>query len=141
MRTRKRVEPAVETSTSEEAGTSWDAQVFATQTAIVEAAKESASRGEQIIGDLIVSERMEVEVTFGEELFTPAPYHSFRVGPFWAKGFTRVGESRMQAISRLSAELETVANEQREQRYRQYKAAVRTMYGDKAADAMFGTKR
>jgi len=83
----------------------------------------------------------EVEVTYGEELFTPAPYHSFRVGPFWAKGFTRVGESRTQAIARLYAELEAAASAQREQRYQQYKAAVRQMYGDKAADSMFGTKR
>lgn len=141
MRTRKRVDP-VETTSTEPADTE---KQLRGESDLQRQMREDATRmdtlEETTIGGITVSERMEVEVTFGEELFTPAPYHSFRVGPFWAKGFTRAGESRMQAISRLSAELETVANEQREQRYRQYKAAVRTMYGDKAADAMFGTKR
>jgi hypothetical protein len=129
MRTRKRVE-AVETTENSEA-VAYEAAEGAPD---LKAKMAEVLENVKMVGD-------EVEVTYGEELFTPAPYHSFRVGPFWAKTHTRVGESRTEAIARLHAELEMAASEQREQRYRQYKAAVRTMYGDKAADAMFGTKR
>jgi hypothetical protein len=48
------------------------------------------------------------EVNWGEELFCPVQYNSFRVGPFKVVGRTRPGESIAQAIARVHAEMDRV---------------------------------
>ncbi len=50
-----------------------------------------------------------VEVTLGEEMYgKPGSFSSYRVGPFRAQGKVRPGETRVEAMKRLSGDLETV---------------------------------
>ena len=46
-----------------------------------------------------------VEVTWGEELFQPVQYNSFRVGPFKASTIVRKGETVAKAMLRLHVEM------------------------------------
>lgn len=54
-----------------------------------------------------------VDVTFGEELYTPQQYFSFRVGPYRGTTTVRPGETRVQAGERLYAELSALADKER----------------------------
>jgi len=57
-----------------------------------------------------------VEVTWGEEVFSPKQYNSFRVGPFSASTRVCEGETRVQAMARLNAALAAFAEEAFEQK-------------------------
>lgn len=50
-----------------------------------------------------------VTVAWGEETFTPAPFNSFRVGPFSMTCEVKAGETITQAIDRAYTELEEYA--------------------------------
>jgi hypothetical protein len=65
-----------------------------------------------------------ISVTWGEELFTPVSYCSFRVGPFSASTTLRAGESREQAGDRLMRELEKIAAKERDNKIRVFKDAL-----------------
>lgn len=52
-----------------------------------------------------------VSATWGEELYTPKQFNSFRVGPFSGTTTVRPGETRAQAAGRLMLDLETLATE------------------------------
>lgn len=70
-----------------------------------------------------------VSVTWGEELFTPVQFCSFRVGPFSASSTLRAGESREQAADRLMRELERIAAKERETKARVFKDALGKIAG------------
>lgn len=70
-----------------------------------------------------------VSVTWGEELFTPVQFCSFRVGPFSASSALRDGETREQAADRLMRELEKVAAKERETKARVFKQALTGITG------------
>lgn len=96
-----------------------------------------------VLGGKTVSERVEeirtqqapetISVTWGEELFTPVQFCSFRVGPFSASTTLRVGESREQAADRLMRELERIAAKERELKTRVYKDSLGPILGKKVS--------
>lgn len=61
-----------------------------------------------------------VSATWGEELFTPKQFNSFRLGPFSGSTTVRPGEDRGEAFRRLYAELEAHAEEAFEKKKRDY---------------------
>jgi len=52
----------------------------------------------------------EVSATWGEEVFSPVQYNSFRVGPFSSTTHVRAGETRVDALARLNRDLAAVAD-------------------------------
>lgn len=74
-----------------------------------------------------------ISVTWGEELFTPVQFCSFRVGPFSASTTLRAGESREQAADRLMRELERIAAKERELKTRVYKDSLGPIIGKKVS--------
>lgn len=76
--------------------------------------------------------RETVTVTWGEEIFTPRQYHSFRVGPFSGTTVVREGETRVDAGRRLRRELKALAEEDRLDKHRSYLDAVASVSGGKS---------
>jgi hypothetical protein len=70
-----------------------------------------------------------VEVSWGEELFQPLQFNTFRVGPFKAHTVVRKGESVAQAMLRLHAEMDRVAREIRDKKTDEYIAALKKIGG------------
>lgn len=70
-------------------------------------------------------EGTEVTVSWGEEKFSPVQYNSFSVGPYFAKGKTRAGESVMQASNRLMRGLCEFAEHERKTKTDGYLQALR----------------
>lgn len=73
-----------------------------------------------------------ITVTWGEELFTPVQFCSFRVGPYSAMTTLRVGESREQAGDRLMRELEKIASKERDIKIRVYREGLEKVIPGKA---------
>lgn len=71
-----------------------------------------------------------VEVTWGEELFQPVQFNTFRVGPFKATTVVRPGETVAAALARLHAEIDEAAKKIRAQKVADYLAALRRVQGD-----------
>lgn len=65
-----------------------------------------------------------VTVTWGEETFSPIQYNSFRVGPFSVTSRVLPGESRGDALRRISAELYAFATEERANKAEAFKRAL-----------------
>lgn len=65
-----------------------------------------------------------VTATWGEELFSPKQFHTFKVGPFSATTTLRIGEDRTQAVGRLMRELEKVAEAERQRKRASFLAAI-----------------
>ena len=65
-----------------------------------------------------------ITVTWGEETFSPVQYNSFRVGPFSATARVLPGESRSDALRRISAELYAFATEERANKAEAFKRAL-----------------
>jgi hypothetical protein len=72
----------------------------------------------------------EVTVSWGEELFTPAPYNSFRVGPFSIKGVVLPGETQLAAMTRLYKELCVFAEQERAHKFKSYQDAYKALMGN-----------
>jgi hypothetical protein len=70
-----------------------------------------------------------VEVTWGEELFQPLQFNTFRVGPFRATTVVRKGESVAQAMLRMHVEMDRVAREIRDKKTEEYVAALKKIGG------------
>lgn len=69
-------------------------------------------------------EGTEVTVCWGEEKFSPMQYNSFGVGPFFAKGKTRPGESIYDASQRLMQDIAAFAERERSRKVKDYLAAL-----------------
>lgn len=75
----------------------------------------------------------EVTVTFGEELFAPVQFNSFRIGPYTYKTKVHKGETPEQAFDRANAYVTRMAK-------KEFISKMETYYGhlreaDKAARA------
>lgn len=69
-----------------------------------------------------------VTVTWGEEVFTPVPYNTFKVGPFTATTDVRAEETISDASDRLYKELSVVAARARDAKAIEFKSAL-SAYG------------
>jgi len=67
-----------------------------------------------------------VEVTWGQELFSPVKYTTITVGPFSAKGEVLRGETAEQAYERLYARVRAFAERERERKLTSFIAAAKT---------------
>lgn len=70
-----------------------------------------------------------IEVTWGEEVFSPVQYNSFRVGPFSCRVQQRRGETPEQAWDRGYALLRQKAQEERKRKAGEFLAALREVGG------------
>lgn len=68
-----------------------------------------------------------VTVTWGEEIFQPVSFNTFRVGPFVATATVLAGESVGKTIARLYAELAEIARGVRAAKTTEYLAALKAM--------------
>jgi superfamily II DNA or RNA helicase len=73
------------------------------------------------------AEGEEVTATWGEELFTPRQFNSFRVGPFTYTTKVRRGESVEQAYSRALTFVTHVAEQERARKHKSYVAALKEL--------------
>lgn len=67
-----------------------------------------------------------VEVTWGQELFSPVKYTTVTVGPFSAKGEVLQGETIDQAYERLYARVRAFAERERERKLASFVLAAKT---------------
>lgn len=66
-----------------------------------------------------------VEVTWGEEVFSPVQYNSFRVGPYTRRTRIRDGETEEKAFERVYKQLEALAAKTFERKSKAFIAALR----------------
>lgn len=66
-----------------------------------------------------------VDVTWGEELFSPVQYNSFRVGPFSRRTRVRPGETEDQAFERVYRQLEAMAAKTHERKSKVFLTKLR----------------
>lgn len=77
---------------------------------IFEQADADASNGEaQQAAAPAVEDADRVSVNWGEEVFCPVPYQSFRLGPFFMSTKVRPGETPEQALTRAWEHLDAYA--------------------------------
>lgn len=65
-----------------------------------------------------------VTVTWGEEMYQPRQWHSYRVGPFTISAPILKGETVSQAVMRLTQELAEVARHARVVKRQEYQKAL-----------------
>lgn len=80
---------------------------------------------------LLVMGTETVTVTWGEEVFSPIPMHTFRAPSFSTTTLVRSGETRQQAIERCYNELLPIAEKKRTEKYESYMKFVAAMGGGK----------
>lgn len=98
---------------------------------VIERAVAAISKPAPVVN--VASAPETVTVTWGEELFTPVQFCSFRVGPYSAATTLRPGESREQAADRLMRELERIAAKERDIKIRVYREGLEKVIPRKGA--------
>lgn len=70
-----------------------------------------------------------VTVTYGEEVFSPVQYQSFRVGPFSITRTVRSDETAESVYASIEEELQQMSNRQFELRLRSFKERIEKTSG------------
>jgi len=79
------------------------------------------------------NEKETITVTWGEELYTPRQFCSYRVGPFSASTTVRKGETRVHAGMRLMEELRAFADVERRAKRQAFTQSLRELFNETKA--------